>query len=166
MTELGFGLYDDIYNYPKGEERYSIWKPYNNLKSRKIEAYITGLETQEDDKQSYVNESFVLFPDYGGCIFWDTMGVGCGDFDELNTENEDFKLNVPGLQKWSDFYDNHDSNQTFEQWWLEGWNLAKEIRRQLPSRIDLYYMCFDPKRPNKIINYNSVLPRIIVPHEE
>lgn len=87
--------------------------------------------------QAYVNESFVIFPDWGGCIFWDTMGVGSGDYNELSTDNGDFKLNVLGLQKWGDFYDNNDNRQTFEQWWQEGWKLAKEIRRQLPARIDL-----------------------------
>ncbi len=56
-------------------------------------------------------------------------------------------------------------NETFEEWWLEGWELAKEIRRQLPDRIDLFYMCFDPKDPNKIIDYESGLPRIIVPKQ-
>lgn len=165
MTELGFGLYEGIDNHPEGEERNAVWKPYNDLKSRKIEAYISGIEIREDGIQSYVNESFVMFPDWGGCIFGDTMGVGSGDFDELSTDNGDFKLNVPGLQKWGDFYDNHDNSQTFEQWWQEGWKLAKEIRRQLPDRIDLYYMCFDPKSPDEIIDYNSWLPRIIVPRE-
>lgn len=165
MTELGFGLYEDIDNHPEGEERSAVWKPYNDLKSRKIEAYISGIEIREDGIQSYVNESFVMFPDWGGCIFWDTMGVGSGDFDELSTDNGDFKLNVPGLQKWGDFYDNHDNSQTFEQWWQEGWKLVKEIRRQLPDRIDLYYMCFDPKSPDEIIDYNSWLPRIIVLRE-
>lgn len=165
MTELGFGLYEGIDNHPEGEERNAVWKPYNDLKSRKIEAYISGIEIREDGIQSYVNESFVMFPDWGGCIFWDTMGVGSGDFDELSTDNGDFKLNVPGLQKWCDFYDNHDNSQTFEQWWQEGWKLAKEIRRQLPDRIDLYYMCFDPKSPDEIIDYNSWLPRIIVPRD-
>lgn len=165
MTELGFGLYEGIDNYPEEEERNAIWKPYNDLKSRKIEAYISGDEIREDGVQSYVNESFVMFPDWGGCIFWDTMGVGSGDFDELSTDNGDFKLNVPGLQKWGDFYDNHDNSQTFEQWWQEGWKLAKEIRRQLPDSIDLYYMCFDPKSPDEIIDYHSWLPRIIVLRE-
>lgn len=165
MTELGFGIYEDIDNHPEGEERNAVWKPYNDLKSRKIEAYISGIEIREDGIQSYVNESFVMFPDWGGCIFWDTMGVGSGDFDELSTNNEDFKLNVPGLQKWGDFYDNHDNSQTFEQWWQEGWKLVKEIRRQLPDRIDLYYMCFDPKSPDEIIDYHSWLPRIIVPRD-
>lgn len=165
ITELGFGLYENIDNYPEGEERNLIWKPYNDLKSHYIEAYISGHEIREDSIQSYVNESFVIFPDWGGCIFWDTMGVGSGDYNELSTDNGDFKLNVLGLQKWGDFYDNHDNSQTFEQWWQEGWKLAKEIRRQLPDRIDLYYMCFNPKCPDKIIDYQAGLPRIIVPQE-
>lgn len=165
MTELGFGLYKDIDNPPKGEERSTLWMPYNDLKSRKIESFIHGLDIQDDGIRSYVNESFVLFPDWGGCIFWDTMGGGNGDFAELFTDFGDIKLNVPGLEKWGDFYDNHDDSQTFEEWWLEGWELAKEIRRQLPDRIDLFYMCFDPKDPNKIIDYESGLPRIIVPKQ-
>ncbi len=133
--------------------------------ANKIESFIHGLDIQDDGIRSYVNESFVLFPDWGGCIFWDTMGVGNGDFAELFTDFGDIKLNVPGLEKWGDFYDNHDDSQTFEEWWLEGWELAKEIRRQLPDRIDLFYMCFDPKDPNKIIDYESGLPRIIVPKQ-
>ncbi len=168
MTELGFGLYNNIDNYPEGEERLAKWKPYNDLKSRKIEAYISDLEPHEDDTlPMYVTESFVLFPDWGGCIFWDTMGAGSGDFEKLYTDTDDktFKLNVPGLEKWGDFYDNHDNSQTYEQWWHEGWDLAKEIRRQLPDYIDLYYMCYNPKNPDQIEEYHSDLPRIIVPKE-
>ena len=163
MTELGFRLYDDIDNYPSGEELHAKWKPYNDLKSCKIEAFISGQEIREDDCQTYVTESYVIFPEWGGCIFWDTMGVGSGEYDELNSEVGDFKIDVPGLQKWSDFYDNHDDSQTYEEWWHEGWELAKEIRRQLPNNIDLYYMCFDPKQPDKLIDYSSGFPRIIVP---
>ena len=164
MTELGFGLYDDRDNPPKEEERCALWRPYNDLKSRKIESFIYGLDIKEDGILPHVNESFVLFPDWGGCIFWDSMGAGCGDFAELVTDYDDIKLNVPGLEKWGDFYDNHDDSQTFEEWWQEGWELAKEIRRHLPDRIDIYYMCFDPKDPSKIIDYQSGLPRILVPN--
>ena len=165
MTTLGFGIYDDIDNYPDGEKRNATWKPYNDLKSSKVEAYVTGQDYQEDDNPTYVNETFVMFPDYGGCMLWDTMGVGSGQFDELLTDFGNIKLNVSGLQKWADFYDNHDDSQTFEEWWREGWELAKELRRQLPDRIDLFYMCFDPKRPDKIIDYHCCLPRIIVPKQ-
>ena len=42
MTELGFRLYKSIDNYPKGEERNAMWKPYNDFKSCKIEAFITN----------------------------------------------------------------------------------------------------------------------------
>ena len=163
MTELGFHLYDDIDNYPSGEELHAKWKPYNDLKSCKIEAFISGQEIREDAIQTYVTESYVIFPEWGGCIFWDTMGVGSGDYDELTSDSGYFKFKIPGLQKWSDFYDNHDDSQTYEEWWHEGWELAKEIRRQLPNNIDLYYMCFDPKQPDKLIDYSSGFPRIIVP---
>ncbi len=165
MTELGFGLYDDIDNYPEGEERKALWEPYNDFKSPKIEAFISNLDICEDDRKTFVNESFVMFPDWGGSIFWDTMGVGCGDFEELFTDYGVFKLNVPGLQKWGNFYDDHNDSQTFEDWWQKGWELAKEIRSQLPDWIDLYYMCFNPRYPDKIIGYHSGLPRIIVPKQ-
>ena len=163
MTSLGFCLYDDIDDYPTGEELQAKWKPYNALKSRKIESFISGQEILEDGIRSYVTQSFVIFPEWGGCIFWDTMGVGSGDFDELTTESGDFKIKVPGLRKWSDFYDNHDDSQTYEEWWLEGWALAKKVRHQLPDNIDLYYMCFDPRCPDKKVAYHCDLPRIIVP---
>lgn len=109
-----------------------------------------------------------MFPDWGGCIFWDTMGVGSGDAENIylnDTDDSEIKLNIPGLEKWSEFYDNHDDSQTFEEYWLEGWELAKLVRRQLPDNIDLFYMCYNPKQPNAIMDYNSNLPRIIVPKQ-
>jgi hypothetical protein len=163
MTKLGFSLYDGINNYPTGEELRAKWKPYNDLKSCKVEAFITGQEIPEADSQTYVTESFVIFPDWGGCIFWDTMGVGSGEYDTLYSDVGDFTIDVPGLQKWSDFYDDHDDSQTYEEWWREGWELAKQIRRQLPNSIDLYYMCFDTKQPDKLVGYRDNLPKIIVP---
>ena len=39
---------------------------------------------KENDVQPNVNESFELFPDWGGCIFLDTMSVGSGNFEKLN----------------------------------------------------------------------------------
>ena len=163
MTELGFHIYHGISDYPCGEERAAVWKPYNDLKSRKIEAFIYGLPPRDDDKVPLVDETFVMFPDYGGCIFWDTMGIGSGDYDCVYSDFGDFKLNVPGLEKWSEFYDNPDPNQTYKEWWLEGWQLAKEVRKQMPDNIDIYYMCFDPKQPGRLLGYGCRLPRLIVP---
>lgn len=163
MTELGFYLYDDI-EYPSGEERLSIWNPYNSLKSRLIELFITNqVLLVDDENETSVNETFVMFPEYGGCIFWDTMGFGTGDYDELYSDSGTVKIDVPGLKKWSEFYDNHDDSQTFDEYWHEGWELAKQVRQQLPDNIDLYYMCFDPKQPHTIVDYNCTLPRILVP---
>ncbi len=164
MTELGFGLYNDIDSYPSAGEKRTAWKPYNDLKSRKIEAFILGQTFLSEESKALVTETFVMFPDWGGCIFWDTMGVGSGGHDELYSDCGDFKINVPGLRKWAGYFDNHDDSQTYEEWWLEGWTLAKEIRKQLPEDIDLYYMCFDPQQPGKLVDYNSALPRVVVPY--
>lgn len=167
MTNLGFMLYDDIDNYPSGKEREKLWTPYNTLKSGIIESFISGqpFKGSSNDERYHINESFVMFPDYGGCIFWDTMGGGSGDFDELLTDSGVLKIDVPGLEKWSEFYDNHDNSQSYEDYWNEGWKLAKQVRKQLPENIDLYYMCYDPSRPNSAVGYNCRLPRIIVPLE-
>ncbi len=163
MTKLGFYLYDNIDAYPSGEERLSIWTPYNNLKSRSIELFIINHAPLFDNEhKTFVNETFVMFPEYGGTIFWDTMGVGSGDYNELYSDSGAIKIDVPGLKKWSEFYDNHDNSQTFDEYWHEGWELAQKVRQQLPDNIDLYYMCFDPKQPHTIVSYNCMLPRILV----
>lgn len=106
-----------------------------------------------------------MFPDYGGCIFWDTMGVGSGDFQELLTDSGELSIDVPGLKKWSEFYDNPDEGQTFVEYWKEGWELAKQIRKLLPENIDLFFMCYDPSHPETVVKYFSTLPRIIVPNK-
>lgn len=122
----------------------------------------------KDEDNTSVNETYVMFPEWGGCIFWDTMEVGSGN-DECIYRDEnsgsDIKLNIPGLKKWSEFYDNHDDSQSFEEYWHEGWELAKLVRKQLPEHIDLFYMCYDPKQPDAIINYHYELPKIVVPKQ-
>jgi len=167
MTELGFSLYDNVDNYPSGEERERIWIPYNLLKSGIIESFISGLAIDDYtiEETYHINETFVMFPDYGECVFWDTMGVGSGDFNKLMSDSGDLKINVPGLKKWSAFYDNHDDNQSYDDYWKEGWELAKLVRKQIPENIDLYYMCYDPITPEKLVGYNCNLPRVIVPNE-
>lgn len=168
LTELGFHIYKDIDNYLSEDEKVNAWVPYNRLKSRLIESYISNQKPMEDDDNTFINETYMMFPEWGGCIFWDTMGVGSGD-DEIIYRDEnkesDIKLDVPGLKKWSEYYDNHDDSQSFEEYWHEGWELAKLVRKQLPEHIDLFYMCYDPKQPDAIINYHCELPKIVVPKQ-
>ena len=168
LTELGFHIYKSIDNYPSEDEKVNAWKPYNQLKSRLIESYISDQESMEDDDNTFINETYMMFPEWGGCIFWDTMGVGSGDDEFIyrdGNEESDIKLDVPGLKKWSDFYDNHDDSQSFEEYWREGWELAKLVRKQLPEHIDLFYMCYDPKQPDTITDYHCELPKIVVPKQ-
>lgn len=164
MNRLGFGLYNSIH-YPTVEERKRIWTPYNSLKSGIIESFISGqsIDDFSIEEAYHINETFVMFPDYGGCIFWDTMGVGSGDFDEILSDSGNLKIDVQGLKKWSSFYDNHDDSQSFDDYWEEGWELAKLVRKQIPENIDLYYMCYDPNTPEKYVDYNCALPSVIVP---
>lgn len=172
MTELGFLLYDwkedgDVID-PTDEERKEKWRDYNALKSPITEWFITdelfeNTPMPETDSHPEVNESFVMFPDYGCTIFWDTMGIGSGDDVHLLSDFGEFVFNIPGLMKWAEHYDKHDSSQSFDEFWNDGWNLAKQIRKVLPENIELFYMCFDPKDPNKKCEYMSWRPRIIVP---
>lgn len=168
LTELGFHSYKNTDNYLSEDERNNVWKPYNQLKSKLIESYITNQKPMEDEDSTFVNEAYVMFPEWGGCIFWDTMGVGSGDDEHIyrdGNEGSDIKLDIPGLKKWSEFYENHDDSQSFEEYWREGRELAKFVRKQLPEHIDLFYMCYDPKQPDAIINYHCELPKIIVPKQ-
>ncbi len=162
LTELGFGIYDSHDSYPKGEVRREVWHAYNAFKCVEIENYIYGLSSGHKLLQS-VDETFVMFQDYGGCIFWDTMGVGSGDSRTLYSDFGTFPLDIPGLGKWADYFDNPDPTMSFEDYWDMGWELAKQVRKILPENIDLFYMCYDPEKPEKKVNYNCVLPRLVVP---
>lgn len=169
MNALGFGIYPICLRtgdaYPTGEELKQLWMPYNTLKSVKVESNISNIFIGQfvDANAEPINETYVMFPDYGGCIFWDTMGVGCGSYDELNAESGDIKLNVPGLKEWSEYYDNPEKCPSFDCNWKDGWQLALQVRNQLPDNIDLYYMCYDPSHPQEIVGYNCRLLKIIVP---
>lgn len=165
LTTLGFEIYKNVCEYPYGAERVRVWTPYNQFKSRCLESFIIGQNIEMFESETLVSETLVMFPDYGGCIFWDTMGMGIGDSDCICTDFADIELNVPGLEKWSEFYDNHDYSQSFEEYWNEGWELAKLVRKQLPENIDLFYMCYDPKQPDAKSCYYSILPKIIVPKQ-
>lgn len=168
MSELGFGILarpgENGCTTKQGEEREKCFVPYNILKSHKIERFIYNGEKIENSNNNHpIRESFVMFPEYGGCIFWDTMGVGSGDAKILHSDFGEFYLDVPRLQKWSEFYDNPDTSQTFEEYWKEGWKLALEVRKQLPPYIDLFYMCFDPFKPNEYCDDHYKLSKILVP---
>lgn len=63
LTELGFHIYKDMNNYPSEDERNSAWKPYNQLKSRQIESYITDQRPMKDEDNTSVNETYVMFPE-------------------------------------------------------------------------------------------------------
>ena len=174
MTHFGFGIYTteefQTENYPKGEELVKRWQPYNNLKSDIIEWYITddlyyNAPIPKETGSHQVNETVVIFPDCG-CCMWDTMGVGSGNEVGLHLDSGEYDMNIPGLGNWINRCDYPDvQDPDYERWWLKGWRIAKEIRKRLPPTIDLYYMCFDPTRPDTHPDYNCCLPRIIVPNQ-
>ena len=72
---------------------------------------------------------------------------------------------MPGLEEWNDRRVNYSDSQTFEEYWLEGWELAKEVRKRLPDRIDLYYMSYNPMKPDELRWHGDNLPNIIVPKQ-
>lgn len=174
MTHFGFGIYTteefQTDNYPKGEELVKRWQPYNVLKSDIIEWYTTDALYKNSPIPNspgvhQVNESVVIFPDYG-CCMWDTMGVGSGDEDGLHLDSGEYDMNVPGFKEWNNRCCEPDPDAPdYESWWQEGWRIATEIRKKLPATIDLFYMCFDPTCPDSHPSYNCCLPRLIVPFQ-
>ena len=169
MTALGFYFYpislDNDDEYPSGEERVKLWEPYNILKSARIEREISHLLSSQltDPNKEPINETFVMFPDCPGSLFFDTMGVCSGDEKGISSDFGDIKLNVPGLREWVYEYDTVESHGCFDYYWEKGWELALRVRDQLPDNIDLYYMCYDPAHPYSKDDYNSSLPKVIVP---
>lgn len=168
MTELGFFIYSkDIYKdreYPTGKEKEECWKPYNDLKSVQIESYIYDITEKIDNAAPYITETYVIFPDYGDCMFWDTMGIGCGDSHDLATHSGMIQIGVNGLKEWYEIYDRQEPIEDFEEYWKAGWVLALQVRKLIPTHIDLYYMCYDPSEPDKYLDYNCILPKLIVPY--
>ena len=172
MNHFGFCNYTKeefrLNMYPTGMERMERWRPYNSLRSSIIEWYITDelyfnktLPEEPDFRQ--VGETLSMWVDYD-CCFWDTMGVGCGDDSGLSLDCGDFEMDIPGLREWvTQWRLLGEGNLSFEDWWKRGWVLAQEVRKRLPENVDLYYMCYAPESPDKLLDYNSEFPKIIVP---
>ena len=161
MTHFGFGAYKpNEFQKSLFPEQDIQWVLYNTLRSDIIEWFITdelyqSFPIPKNSPERKVNETVVMFPD-GGCCFWDTMGAGCGDEEGLHLDSGDFDMDIPGLRKWI--------AGEGGSWWENGWELAKEVRKRLPSNIDLYYMCFDPSKPEDKVAYHCSLPRLLVPY--
>lgn len=172
MGYFGFDIYTpeelQAAKYPQGEDRMKRWQPYNDLHSDIIEWFITDelyynspVPSSTADRQ--VDETVTMWVDYG-CCFWDTMGVGSGDEGGLSLDCGDFNMDIPGLKEWIEQWAVPDSDKAgFEDWWKKGWLLAKEVRKRLPANVDLYYMSYDPQRPDAHQDHSSMLPKIIVP---
>lgn len=168
MNKLGFHHYpislEDDDEYPSGEERVRLWQPYNTFKSAKIEnAIVNDHGYLTVGNKVPINATLVMFPDYPGGVFSDTMGVCAGDYEEIYTDLGNFKLDVPGLKEWAYDCDNPNCGKSFEFLWKRGWELALEVRKQLPDNIDLYYMCYNPRYPQNVCEYGCSLLKIIVP---
>lgn len=174
MTHFGFCIYNvrfrDGDKYPEGEEREKVWEPYNAMKSSIVEWYISDELYKNSpmplfDRIHNVSETFVMFPEYGMVALWDTMGVGCGDHEHLYSDYDEFKYHIPDFEEWLSEYDRSYKEEIwdFSSYWMRGWNIAIELRKILPDYIDLYYMSYDPSKPDEIEDYYCQHPRIIVP---
>lgn len=174
MNHFGFSIYTSEEfrrrKYPKGEELKKRWLPYNTLRSDIIEWFITDdlfFHNPLPDVSSPrgVNETVVMWVDCG-CCFWDTMGIGSGDENGLYLDSGTFDMNIPGLKEWIERWDVPDEKYPeFKDWWQEGWRIAKEVRKRLSANIDLYYMSYNPKSPEAQIDFDSRLPKNIVPFQ-
>lgn len=168
MSSYGFYVYPKSVNededYPSDAKKEEYWNPYNSLKSIFIESYLYDITQIIENSVPKVTESYVIFPDYGDCMFWDTMGVGRGNHEHVETDTVIIRLNINGLKEWYDIYDRQKPIGNFSVYWETGWNHALEVRKYLPAHIDLYYMCYDPSKPNDYVDYNCKYPKVLVPH--
>lgn len=169
LSQLGFFLYGRAVPYPTGEERHRLWVPYNDVKSLVIEHYITGEGPTTDEGMTFVDETYVIYQDCQDCIFWDTEKCGTGNSEIIYGEGvgyEDHELHVPGLEEWTDLCDRADGTRTPEELWTMGRELSREVRKQLPDRVDIFYQSYDPILPFRHRFYNGELPSLIVPRQE
>ncbi len=128
---------------------------YNKIKSPIIERYICTPEKDDSDKarlrQVYVDHVLLICADVMEFL-WDENNLPCGDIDkddivEISFDDAEYKLHIPGMYKWyNDFCDATDFADSvvkedfdLDAWHKQGMALAREMRKQLPTSIDLWY---------------------------
>ncbi len=128
---------------------------YNSIKSPIIENYISPRKEKDEDKatlrQVYADHILTMYADADAFI-WDEENASCGNVDKDDTveiyfDEKTYNLHVPGLYKWlHDFYAATDFVKSkvrddfdVDAWHEQGRALAREMRRQLPPSIDLWY---------------------------
>lgn len=163
-----------------GEPLLDNWTFYNGIKSALIEANIDSHESlrfklhkMQIKAKHTVHEAIHMWPDYGGSLFWQYDGC-CGDMDGfLYRDDCQYEINLsdmPELRKWYDEFDishypgNSLDKSRWENWLRKGWELAKEIRRRMPTDVDLFYQwrTFTINKNGKKVNVDIPM---IVPNE-
>ncbi len=128
---------------------------YNSIKSPIIEDYISPRKKKGDDKatlrQVYVEHILTMYADVDAFI-WDEDNASCGDVDrddivEIYFDEKTYNMHIPGMYKWfhdfcnaTDFVDSVVKEDfDLDAWHKQGMALAREMRKQLPTSIDLWY---------------------------
>ena len=109
-----------------------------------------GNETIGNEKKPM---SILMKPDHHNSLFWNDDGKCVGGCD---------RYDVAGLDEWFNQWEdeishrsNHWSNAEWKDWWTDGLQLARSLRKQMPANVELYYFSLNDSvwaiRPSETI---------------
>lgn len=130
---------------------------YNHIKSPIIEQYISEIKKDRNsivERQRIIHHVFTICPDYSYVLGKKTgqsvpVSVMSDDVITLykdDSEEELCSVTLPGVYEWLSEYNRHSDgvestmgNMDVENWHKRGLILAKELKKKLPSDIDVWY---------------------------
>lgn len=88
-----------------------------------------------------------MWAEWGDALFWSQQAGCCGNADAfiVDTKNTEIDLSdLPELREWYNHFDSQIPeaewpDEDYEQWYQEGWELAKKVRERMPPNVDLFY---------------------------
>ncbi|MBP3679191.1 MAG: hypothetical protein J6I70_02605 [Bacteroidaceae bacterium] len=168
LSYIGLGnndFYEEWYRYEGGDDE-GKWKLYNEFKSDLIEWYIYSDKSYREvwprpkfKNEHAVDEIIMMYPGY----FMDDNGEEFGDCDTIPLWDDEIEIDYATnnlLLDWAwGIFDEIYTEEIFQK----GWRAAKRLRKLLPNNVDLFYTCWDPYHPERLLGCEGDYPRLIVP---
>lgn len=112
-----------------------------------------------------------MMPEIDGCCFWNSTGIGCGDYEKvfLEDDSEIDTSSIEGLEKWVNDYDYPMNDKDYWLYWnpsfqleyaTRGLALAMEFRKILPQEYALYLHIPDCGVDYLLVNEEAALEEI------
>lgn len=155
QEEVGL-LYSILQRMSKGQLSQKVIHAFNAL--------MREMELEDEDENQIAKEKdggctnidcaddagdiVILMKPECGSLFFLADGKRAGNYRQISFggRQPDINLSVPGLEEWylqwekeSQYNFRYWSNDQWKSWWASGLQLAREVKKQLPDGIRLYY---------------------------